>query len=229
MPSSSRAAAIVGQTPPRVDTEGFYRLDAPLPRLRRLKELGTSLGASASGADGARVDGKRIDMSGIYRCRNAEGDVNACVGKNECYRMPVGSSHRAGETTMEGPFCGKCRLGFGQAKAGGLCFPCQPQIWLSVVYVLLGLGIFAVVASAMVMMQLRHDAQKPRQIHSIILKIFMNYSQMVTVVVRIRFCHRGSVACPQAAASQHLERVASQECFLPNDESVVLGKTLECQ
>lgn len=111
------------------------------------------------------------------KCQHGESG-SACLEGGQCHVDPD-----TGEPSMEGLFCGKCRPGYGRAKAEGLCYKCPP-LFVSALYCLGALGFTVMLSGVIFVVVVSTDFTKPKNLSAVILKQLLNYLGMSTVVLR---------------------------------------------
>jgi len=103
-----------------------------------------------------------------------DGDGEACLARDRCYSED-------GKVTMEGPFCGTCKNGFGKGESTGLCTKCpsEGKSW--------GLAfssqiILFVVTAVLCIIQFMKDPRVISPTSAVVLRQFLNYIHLSTVV-----------------------------------------------
>jgi len=106
-------------------------------------------------------------------CLHGKGG-SACLQGGTCHSV-------GGNPTMEGMFCGRCVKGYGRHSVSGLCDEC-PDVAVTCFLCLLNVVVIVLVSGAIYYMVLLTDLTRPKNISAVILKQFLNYLGMSSVV-----------------------------------------------
>jgi branched-chain amino acid transport system substrate-binding protein len=150
----------------------------------------------------------------LYKCPHGNG--KACRRNNTCYRDEV-----ANEISMYGPFCSSCKPGFAKGEAVQVCSKCGSagKSWalaFSSQVLLFGVSCF------MVICQMTRDPRYLLATHWIILRQFLNYIHLSTVIFPVtELSEAGNEVFRLLGAFQYLAASRSPqsaahgaECFL---------------
>jgi len=110
----------------------------------------------------------------MYRCIHGT-DGSACV-PGGCWR------DKEGQETAVGPFCGRCRKGFGWNIIHGRCSKC-PRTSESLVICVIAVLLVVASACLVLFLVLLTDFTRPRNVKAIVFKQFFNYLSAIQVVI----------------------------------------------